>query len=362
MTDRIGMALDLGAQALRVGWFFGVNQLVDRRTAALGSNRHYSPERPVPTRNELLGDLRNLMLRDAADVGAGRLPPTEINAGRLGQHLGRLQAMMRDLPEAVSRREERTFDTAKSAADTRPMPLGENGTDGESVVPLPDYFTQDFHYQTGGYLTDESAKIYDVQVETLFYGSAQLMRRVGVRHALAATEGKDQRKVALADIACGTGRFLRDIRRARPALKLTGVDLSSTYLDEARRHFGELRAAKWVQANAEALPFETESQDIVTSVFLFHELPPDVRHTVAAEFARVLKPGGTLVFIDSLQMGDRPNWDGLLEAFPVRFHEPYYRQYAIDPLEDIFTKAGLTVAETELAFLSKVVVARKPQD
>ena len=69
------------------------------------------------------------------------------------------------------------------------------------------------------------------------------------------------------------------------------------------------------------------SADIVTSVFLFHELPPDVRRQVTAEMARILKPGGLFVFLDSLQLGDRPPWDGLLEAFPARFHEPYYRNY-----------------------------------
>lgn len=352
MTDRVGMAMDLGAQALRVGWFFGVNRLVDRRTSALGTDRTYKPERPVPAGGELLADLRKMMLADAEAVGAGTLPTAEIDASRIGQHIGRLRAMFQDLPSAVGRRATRDASSVKTAIDTAPAP-----SDG---VELPDYFTQDFHFQTGGYLTDESAKIYDVQVETLFYGSAQLMRRVCLRHVMDAVAGHDQRTIALLDVACGTGRFLREVRRALPAIKLTGVDLSQTYLDEAERHMRPLRPAAFVHANAEALPFDDNSQDIVTSIFLFHELPADVRRTVAAEFARVLKPGGRLIFMDSLQMGDRPGWDGLLEAFPVRFHEPYYRQYTIDPLEDIFTDAGLVVRESENAFLSKAVIAEKP--
>ena len=74
------------------------------------------------------------------------------------------------------------------------------------------------------------------------------------------------------------------------------------------------------------MPLPDASADIVTSIFLYHELPPEVRRQVTAEIARVLKPGGLFVFLDSLQMGDKPGWDGLLEAFPHRFHEPYYRQ------------------------------------
>jgi len=58
-------------------------------------------------------------------------------------------------------------------------------------------------------------------------------------------------------------------------------------------------------------------------------------------------------------MGDRPAWVGLLEAFPVRFHEPYYRQYAIDDLDALFNAEGLSRESERLAFLSKVMVRRK---
>ena len=45
---------------------------------------------------------------------------------------------------------------------------------------MPDYYTQNFHYQSGGWLTEESARIYDVQVETLFFGAAGAMRRQAI--------------------------------------------------------------------------------------------------------------------------------------------------------------------------------------
>jgi hypothetical protein len=65
------------------------------------------------------------------------------------------------------------------------------------------------------------------------------------------------------------------------------------------------------------------------------------------------------VFLDSLQLGDRPGWDGLIEAFPERFHEPYYRHYAIDDLDSLFTAAGLEGELTATPFLSKLMVRRK---
>jgi hypothetical protein len=73
----------------------------------------------------------------------------------------------------------------------------------------------------------------------------------------------------------------------------------------------------------------------------------------------VLKPGGLLVFLDSLQMGDKPGWDGLLEAFPYRLHEPYYRSYAIDDLDAMFNAAGLAPQSTSTPYLAKLIARVK---
>ena len=120
-----------------------------------------------------------------------------------------------------------------------------------------------------------------------------------------------------------------------------------------------LRAAELIEAAAERMPLDDASVDIATAIFLYHELPPDVRRAATAEIGRVLKPGGLLVFLDSLQLGDRPGWDGLIESFPERFHEPYYRHYATDDLDAMFSAAGLEGELTTTPFLSKLMVRRK---
>src|SRR6266516_5054348 len=83
-------------------------------------------------------------------------------------------------------------------------------------------------------------------------------------------------------------------------------------------------------------------QDAVTNIFLFHELPPKVRRITVRECARVLTPGGRLVILDSLQRGDRPDYDGLLELFPQNYHEPYYRSYAKEDFSALAAACGLT--------------------
>ena len=352
-ADYVGMGAQLAGNALRVGWYSGLNWIMERESRRIAADagdggpaaaRRYVPSRPVPTREALMAELRRLMVADAALVRDGLLPPLADEPEGLVEHIGRLREMIADLPKSLGRRESEETRSARDAAE---------------AAGLPDYFTQDFHFQTGGYLTENSARLYDVQVETLFRGAAAAMRRQALVPVAEAMRGRDQRRVTLLDVACGTGRLLRQVRLAWPALRLTGLDLSGAYLREAERHFGRLRPAAWLRANAEAIPLPDASQDIVTSVFLFHELPPAIRRTVTREMARVLKPGGLLVFIDSLQMGDRPEWDGLLEVFPVRFHEPYYRHYAIDSLDSLFSDAGLTPVSTDLAFLAKMCVRKK---
>lgn len=344
--DRVGMMRQLAGNMVRFGWYSGISWLADRASARAGDRRPKVVHKyPVPSGDELMQDLRALFRADAALVRDGLAVADGAEpAGGLLDHLARVRAMFADIGDAAERRQSGDTDTVKDYAD---------------MSGVPDYFAQDFHFQKGGYLADESARIYDVQVETLFYGAASAMRRMAMRPIAEFMAGRDQRRVKLLDVACGTGRLLREIRLQYPAMGLTGLDLSPAYIKEAQQHLSGLRRVAFLTANAEAIPLPDASQDIVTTVFLFHELPPQVRRQVAREMARVLRPGGQLVFIDSLQMGDRPGWDGLLEGFPQRFHEPYYRHYAIDDLDGLFAEAGLAASGETTAFLSKVMVRRR---
>ena len=346
MANAIDMYSHLAGQALRAGWYLGLHEAMDRATDMLGRDLpRYRPQGPVPTSRALLADLGELLLADARNVRDGIYASPRGEDGPALRQLMRTVAMFADLPEAMRRR--RAGDGHEVAR--RP-----------DSATLPDYFTQNFHYQTGGYLTDQSARLYDTQVETLFLGAANAMRRQALRPIAEYVRGKDQRHMRCLDVACGTGRFLHQLGQVFPAMELEGLDLSAAYLSEARRFLRGRRRLRLINANAEHIPSADDSLDIVSCIFLFHELPAEVRRRVAAEIARVLKPGGLLVFIDSLQMGDKPDFDGLLEAFPAKFHEPYYANYLNDDVVDLFAEPGLELQSWWTAFLSKVVVCRKP--
>ena len=224
----------------------------------------------------------------------------------------------------------------------------------------PRYYLQNFHYQTDGWLTAASAERYDMQVETLFTGAAGPMRRQALPAIRAALEGRDVASASLLDLGCGVGSFLRDVKDNWPALNATALDLSPAYLGKARSALGRWKDIRYVEANAEATGLADGAYDIVAAVYLFHELPPAARRATAREIARLLKPGGTLVQVDTIQYGDEPGFDILLENFPRGFHEPYYDSYCRTDLADLFGEAGLVPGDETVGFLTKVRTFTKP--
>jgi ubiquinone/menaquinone biosynthesis C-methylase UbiE len=57
-------------------------------------------------------------------------------------------------------------------------------------------------------------------------------------------------------------------------------------------------AATFARGNAEQTKFPSESFDLVTIMYAFHEAPKAGRHRILQEAYRVLQPGGTLAVID----------------------------------------------------------------
>jgi len=186
------------------------------------------------------------------------------------------------------------------------------------------------------------------------------MRRQALPPIRAVFSGHDQRKLRLVDIGCGTGRFLDFVKQVWPRLPAIGLDLSEAYIRHAQGHLKRWSRINLIVANAEALPAPDNSFDAVTSIFMLHELPPEVRRTVIGEAARVLRPGGRLILMDSLQIGDEAHYDGMLEGFPDLYHEPYYQSYLNEDFPAIARRYGLQHRQNTKAFVSKVMVFDKP--
>ncbi|BDI16158.1 methyltransferase [Nostoc cf. commune SO-36] len=236
----------------------------------------------------------------------------------------------------------------------------EINTDG-----YPSYYVQNFHHQSNGYLSELSANLYDLQVEILFGGAADAMRRrilAPLKQGLKAIDSVAPRQARILDVACGTGRTLKLIRAALPQASLFGTDLSPAYLRKANELLSQIpgELPQLLQANAEELPYLDNYFHAVTSVFLFHELPASVRQTVIEQSYRVTKPGGVFIICDSIQLSDSPELEYMMDFFPEAFHEPYYKHYTTDNLLERLQRVGFENIEMQVHFMSKYFIAHKP--
>jgi ubiquinone/menaquinone biosynthesis C-methylase UbiE len=334
-------------QLPRMAWYGGHFYVLRRLAEQVRRRREGVPAKlqSDPRLDQRLqADRTALLEQDLANVEAGIYPLPADHDGSLLTLLDRSRLFFRDLPVIDERRQRKA--THEVLDDT---------TRGRR----PDYYLQNFHFQSGGWLTEDSAERYDTQVEVLFRGTANAMRRQALPPLADALAGRDQRRFRLIDIGCGTGRFLDFVKQAWPRLPALGLDLSDAYIRHARHHLRGRSRLDLLVANAEAIPARDASCDAVTSIFMLHELPPAVRRTVIAEAARVLKPGGRLIMIDSLQRGDEPLYDAMLERFPQNYHEPYFASYLGEDFPAIARSCGLVHRGDTRAYVSKVMVFDK---
>ena len=104
----------------------------------------------------------------------------------------------------------------------------------------------------------------------------------------------------LLDVGCGSGQLA--LIAAKDGLEVTGVDIARNLVERARaRAQAEGLLARFEEADAEALPFEAASFDVVASVIGAMFAPrPDL---VAKELLRVCKPGGTIAMANWTPQG-----------------------------------------------------------
>ena len=335
MASRTEQLAFAGLQTARVA-FYGAHYLAARVLARDHVSTILQPAHRLPSLAATARGIADLFAQDWKNVEAG-LYPAPLN---ILKEIGRATKSidyLRDMPRVVNRQKRHGHSEVPDKAD------------------LPRYYRQNFHYQTDGYLSDRSAQIYDFQVEALFAGTADAMRRRAYVPIAKFLEGRDPAKTTLLDIGAGTGRFLSFVKSVQPALNVTALDLSAPYLARAKR---ALRGkGTFLEAAAEKIPLPDASVDIAVSIYLFHELPPKIRVAAAKEIARVLKPGGLFVLADTIQYGDAPQFEGLLDIFPELLHEPYYASYARTDLGKLF--GGLKHTGDDIAYLTKITTFEK---
>jgi len=149
-------------------------------------------------------------------------------------------------------------------------------------------------------------------------GGRQVLTKLS--KALGSEPGRYRRAL---EIGAGTGYFSLNLLRAGVADQITATDISPGMLDRlATSARGIGIEIETVAADAESLPFDDETFDLVLGHAVLHHLPaPEV---ALAEFWRVLRPGGTVAF-----MGEPSSRGHRLAAIPKRvglFARPVWRR------------------------------------
>ncbi len=172
----------------------------------------------------------------------------------------------------------------------------------------------------------EIAPRYDFLNRFLSFGIDRRWRKRLMRE-LALAPGND-----VLDLCCGTGDLALAFQKA--GCRTVGADFTAAMLHGAqgKEHADQVR---WVQADAQALPFADNQFDAVTIAFGIRnvESPP----LAMRECLRVLRPGGQLAILEFFRIPN-PLWRGLFR---------FYFRYIL-PLLAKVVRAGRTGAYTYL--------------
>lgn len=293
-----------------------------------------------------LEELYKLLKKDSENIASGIYPLSVLKPEKPGQHLLRLPQIWLDgffLAKRRNKNEAHQFE----------------GESQEFLRDLPDYYRRNFHFQSEGYLSKKSAELYEHQVEILFAGAADAMRRMLLPPLKAKFPHTDGEGLRFLELGSGTGTLTRAVRLTFPKAKIVSLDLSHPYLKKAQDYLKKYNRIDFVQGDAAEMPFADQKFDAVFSCFLFHEMPLDIRKKVIKESLRVLKPGGFFGMVDSVQKDDVKDFEWALNQFPVDFHEPFYKNYTMNAMEGLMKASGMKQVRSEIGFYSKVCFADK---
>jgi SAM-dependent methyltransferase len=114
------------------------------------------------------------------------------------------------------------------------------------------------------------------------------------------------------EIGAGTGYFSLNLLQAGLIERATATDISPGMLEALTANAKDLGLdVRTVRAEAELLPFEAESFDLVFGHAVLHHIPDLAK--AFGEFHRLLRPGGSLIFC-----GEPSRYGDLLAALPKR--------------------------------------------
>ena len=165
------------------------------------------------------------------------------------------------------------------------------------------------------------------------------------------------------DICSGTGAQV--LEYARNGIIAVGIDNSLDMLKTAKRNQDRQKAlnVSFQLADASNLPFSDAYFDYATISFGLHDKENQLRYKIVSEMRRVVKQGGTLIFVDFQVPLPRNIWGvfaRVIEFLAGGSHYKGFKDYCVrGGLEDVFRYHSLlevyrTLSKSGLIAATKV--------
>jgi len=129
--------------------------------------------------------------------------------------------------------------------------------------------------------------------KALCYESSAVLQRNVCKELLQRLDLTSIKPSVILDVGCGTGWGTQDLLKKYKKAKVISLDLSPEMLKQTKSKGGWLRKPTLLCADAEEIPLEDESVDLIFSSLMLQWC--DYKK-VFAEFKRLLKPDGLLMF------------------------------------------------------------------
>lgn len=173
-------------------------------------------------------------------------------------------------------------------------------------IKYPDYFIQPFHGYDKGNLNWEAAIENEASTMSISshywagYSASESTNFMRFNFTDKIKNYNNQRIKTILDIGCSIGVSTKFISQAYyDAESIYGVDLSPYFISIAEYNaMINHDPIHFSHQNAENLNFQSNSFDLVTSCFLFHEVPSLPTKNILNEVNRILRKGATFAILD----------------------------------------------------------------
>ncbi len=269
--------------------------------------------------------------------------------------------------DMIARQAEQLVERAKTHATS----LGSLTLDPD--LEMPGYLTAaDIHRKPGGYHKETVPD--DVGV------GAQYDRTIAVHNMGSQGINNDDpaRSIAvwlkqtfpnlkpetIIDLGCTIGSNTLPYKEAFPEADVHGVDVSAPCLRYAHARACALGVdVHFHQINAEQMPFEDESFDLVVSRILLHETSSKALPRIMKECFRLLKPGGVMVHCDAPQFDALTPYQASLRDWDATCNnEPFMLTVYDMSLEDLYVDSGFDREHTFRQFVPGLFIQERGID